>query len=84
MKVVASDGAGFIAVPTAVAEDATARYGVEQLGIAGRAEVEFYAITAERRLVHPGVVLIAEESPKHLLAKRQSAKVRRVTKQPRS
>lgn len=84
MKVVASEGAGFIAVPTAVAEDATARYGFELLGTATRADVEFYAITAERGLVHPGVVLIAEESPKNLLAKRKPAKVRRAAaKQPR-
>ena len=83
MKVVASEGAGFIAVPTAVAEDASARYGFDHLGTATRAEVEFYAITAERRLVHPGVMLIAEESPKNLLVKRKPTKVRRAAKQPR-
>jgi LysR family transcriptional activator of nhaA len=74
MSVVASEGAGFIAVPTAVADDATARYGFQQLGTAARAQVEFYAITAERRLAHPGVVMIAEEAPKNLLARRSSAR----------
>ena len=77
MSVVASEGAGFIAVPTAVADDATARYGFQQLGTAARAQVEFYAITAERRLAHPGVVKIAEEGPKNLLARRSSGRRRR-------
>jgi LysR family transcriptional activator of nhaA len=76
MSVVASEGAGFIAVPTAVADDATARYGFQQLGTTARAQVEFYAITAERRLAHPGVVTIAEEAPKNLRARRKSAGAR--------
>ena len=72
MKVVASDGGGFIAVPTAVADDASTRYGFQLLGTAARCYVEFYAITAERRLAHPGVVIIAEQSPKNLRAHRTS------------
>ena len=72
MSVMAAEGAGFIAVPTAVADDASARYGFQLLGAAARCQVEFYAITAERRLAHPGVVIIAEQSPKNLLARRKS------------
>jgi LysR family transcriptional activator of nhaA len=70
MSVVASGGAGFIAVPSAVAPDASARYGFELFGTAKGAQVEFYAITAERRIAHPGVVMIAEQSPKNLLKRR--------------
>ncbi|HEX8280721.1 MAG TPA: LysR family transcriptional regulator, partial [Chthoniobacterales bacterium] len=47
MSVVAAEGAGFVAVPSAVADDASARYGFDQLGTASGCEVEFYAITAE-------------------------------------
>ena len=77
MSVVASEGAGFIAVPNAVAADASARYGFQLLGTATRCQVEFYAITTERRLEHPGVVMIAEQSPKNLRVRQKPARVSR-------
>jgi LysR family transcriptional activator of nhaA len=83
MKVVASEGAGFIAVPSAVADDATARYGFEQLGTAARAQVEFYAITAERRLDHPGVVVIVEEAPRNLRTRHTPQRKARAASQSR-
>ena len=52
-------GAGFFAVPEAVAADVIEQTGTRQVGrIAGIAE-QLYAITAERRLTHPAIVAIS-------------------------
>jgi LysR family transcriptional activator of nhaA len=63
-KIVASDGLGFIAVPTAVAADAVERYGFTKLGRTRAVETRFYAITAERRFTHPALhaIITARES----------------------
>jgi LysR family transcriptional activator of nhaA len=74
MKVMACEGAGFIAVPTIMANDAAARYGFQVIGATLGCQVEFYAITGERRLAHPGVVLIAERAAQRIFAKRASRK----------
>jgi LysR family transcriptional activator of nhaA len=58
MKVMAAEGRGFIAVPTLAARDAVAHYGFMVVGEATRCRVQFHAITAERRIVHPAVALI--------------------------
>ncbi len=58
MKVAASDGLGFFAVPSLVANEAVTRYGLKIIGHAPRCSQKFYAISAERRLTHPAVVAI--------------------------
>lgn len=58
MKVVATDGLGFFALPSLVASEAVTRYGVKIFGHAPRCSQQFYAISAERRLTHPAVVAI--------------------------
>lgn len=62
MKVVAADGKGFVAVPTVVAEEATARYGLHVIGATDRCRDRVYAITAERRISHPAVTVITESA----------------------
>ena len=74
MKVMALEGAGFIAVPTVMADDAAARYGFELIGATEQCQVEFYAITAERRLAHPGIVLMAEQASKRIFARRNATR----------
>lgn len=54
-KIVATEGLGFIPVPTAVATEAVERYGFEILGRTSQCVMQFYAITAERRVDHPAV-----------------------------
>lgn len=54
-KIVATEGLGFIHVPTATASEAVERYGFEVLGRTTQCLMHFYAITAERRLDHPAV-----------------------------
>lgn len=58
MKVVASEGLGFIAMPSVVGAEAIARFGLKHVGETDRCRDEFYAITAERRITHPGVAVI--------------------------
>lgn len=62
MKVMAADGRGFIAVPTVALKEAVTRYRFSSLGQATSCRVEFYAITADRRIVHPAASLITRQS----------------------
>jgi LysR family transcriptional activator of nhaA len=72
MKTMAAEGRGFIALPSVVVSEAVQRYGFRILGTAANCFVQFHAITAERRLVHPAVARITEHARNHLFA--QSAK----------
>jgi LysR family transcriptional regulator, transcriptional activator of nhaA len=62
MKVMAAEGRGFIAVPTVALKEAVSRYQFRSLGQATACRVRFYAITAARRIVHPGVALITRHT----------------------
>jgi LysR family transcriptional activator of nhaA len=62
MKVMATEGVGFFPLPTLVANEAVARYGVRVVGRADKCQQQFYAISAERRLVHPAVVAITSQA----------------------
>jgi len=62
MKVVAAEGKGFVAIPTIVATEAAARYGLQEIGSTERCRDHFYAITAERRISHPAVTIITENA----------------------
>ena len=55
-KIVATDGLGFIVVPTVVASEAVERYGFVPIGRTKEVETRFYAITAERRFTHPAIL----------------------------
>jgi LysR family transcriptional regulator, transcriptional activator of nhaA len=63
-KIVATEGIGFIHVPSAVAREAVDRYGFTILGRTTKCEIQFYAITAERRVDHPAVRAITETARK--------------------
>lgn len=63
MKVMAAEGRGFIALPTVAMKDAVSRYHFRSIGQATTCRVQFYAITAERRIVHPAVQLVAKSAP---------------------
>jgi LysR family transcriptional regulator, transcriptional activator of nhaA len=58
MKVMAAEGRGFIAVPTVALKEAISRYHFRSLGQATACRMQFYAMTAERRIAHPAVALI--------------------------
>jgi len=58
MKVAAEDGLGCFPLPTVAVDEAITRYGFQTVGQAEGCSVQFYAITAERKLTHPAVVAI--------------------------
>lgn len=62
MKVMAAEGRGFIAVPTVAAREAIGRYGFREIGRAKRCTIQFHAVTAERRIVHPAVPLLTSKA----------------------
>ncbi|HPC59810.1 MAG TPA: LysR family transcriptional regulator [Verrucomicrobiota bacterium] len=62
VKVAATHGLGFFALPTLVAHDAVSRYGVKVIGQARGCRQQFFAISAERRLTHPAVVAITAQA----------------------
>ena len=57
-KIAATDGRGFVVVPTCVASEAIERYGFVSIGRTRAVETQFFAITAERRLTHPAILAI--------------------------
>lgn len=71
VKVAATDGLGFFALPSLVASEAVSRYGVRIIGHAPRCLQQFYAISAERRLTHPAVVAITARAQAALSGRRR-------------
>jgi LysR family transcriptional activator of nhaA len=55
-------GAGVVPVPAAAEEDLRQLYGLEVVGHASDAVQHFYALTAERRPRHPGVVAVLDSA----------------------
>ena len=53
-------GAGFFAGPDAIATDICRQYEVEKVGNVDNVTEQLYAITTERRLMHPAVVAIVK------------------------
>lgn len=64
MKVMAAEGRGFIAMPTVAIKDAINHYSFVSIGVAPKCRVQFHAITAERKIIHPAVLLITDHSRK--------------------
>jgi LysR family transcriptional activator of nhaA len=58
-KIVATEGIGVIAVPTLVTSEAIERYGFTVIGRTTACRIELHLITAERRIEHPAVSLLA-------------------------
>jgi LysR family transcriptional activator of nhaA len=58
MKVMASDGRGFIPVPSVVAQEAVDRFSLRIIGATEKCRDQFFAITAERRIHHPAVAAL--------------------------
>jgi LysR family transcriptional activator of nhaA len=62
MKVMASDGLGFIPVPDLVLQEAVDRFSLRIVGAAEKCREQFFAITAERRIQHPAVAVLTAKS----------------------
>lgn len=66
LKIAGKAGVGVFAIASAIRADVQAMYGVELIGKIPSISERFYAISAERRLKHPGVVAISEAARKKL------------------
>ena len=62
MKVAAADGLGCLPLPTIVVEETVLRYGFRTIGEAVGCKVQFYAISAERKMTHPAVVAMTSKA----------------------
>jgi LysR family transcriptional activator of nhaA len=58
MKVYGADSGAVFPAPFAIAEDACRVYGAALVGRTDAVKERYYAISAERRLTHPGVLAI--------------------------
>ncbi len=81
LKAFAADGMGLVVVPTVIAEVVGSRYGLAMLGPLDGIEDRYYAISAERRLVHPAVLAIRDGARDGLSVRHRS---RRVAARPAS
>ena len=63
MKAFGGEGRGVVAVPGAVEAEVGAQYGLVPILHLPGVEENFYAITAERKISHPGVAAILREAP---------------------
>lgn len=59
IKAFGAEGMGLFSAPSVVAQEVERQYRVESLGRLPGTRERFYAITAERRLVHPAVVALS-------------------------
>jgi LysR family transcriptional regulator, transcriptional activator of nhaA len=68
MKTFGQAGAGIFAAPSAIAKEVRETYSVTPLGQPASVTERFYAISVERKLKHPAVVLITEAARDTLFA----------------
>jgi LysR family transcriptional activator of nhaA len=73
-KIVATDSIGITTVPTVVAAEAIKRYGFVAVGRTEEIQIQLYLISAERRIEHPAVALLAREAGRGLIGRRRKAK----------
>jgi LysR family transcriptional activator of nhaA len=78
-KIVATDGHGVTVVPTVVVADAVERYGYVSLGKTESCRMQLYLITAERRIEHPAVVLLARAAGQGSIGRAGANRSRRGT-----
>jgi len=66
IEVLGQAGKGIFATPSIVETSVCTQNGVKIVGHPDRVRERFYAVSAERRLVHPGVIAISESARREL------------------
>jgi LysR family transcriptional activator of nhaA len=64
--VVAADGFGYMPIASVIGKEVLARYPLEIIGVTHQCQAQFFAISAERRLTHPAVLLITQNAQSRL------------------
>jgi len=70
MKAFGRQGRGVFLSPSVVDDDTVGQYGVQAIGRVEEITDDFYAITAERRITHPGVAAITQAARAELFSTR--------------
>lgn len=73
MKAFGRQGRGVFLSPTVVEDETVRQYGVQVIGRVADISDDFYAITAERRITHPGVAAITQAARSELFGPREQA-----------
>lgn len=68
MKAFGREGLGVFPAPAVLAKEISRQFEVERLGVPDDLVEEFYAISIERRISHPGVAAITEAARSELFA----------------
>ena len=68
IKVFGQAGVGVFAAPSIIESSVRRQYGTAIVGRLDRVRERFYAISAERKLKHPGIVAITESARRELFA----------------
>jgi LysR family transcriptional activator of nhaA len=68
LNALGQDGKGLFPGPSVMAKEICRQYGVAVLGRLADVRQQFYAVSVERRLKHPGVVAISEGARRELFA----------------
>lgn len=71
MKAFGRQGRGVFLSPTVVEDETVRQYGVQVIGRVEEISDDFYAITAERRITHPGVAAITQAARSELFGPRE-------------
>ena len=58
MKAFGREGRGVFLSPSVVEDETAVQYGVQVIGRSNEMQDDFYAISVERRITHPGVAAI--------------------------
>ncbi len=67
MKAIGADAGAIFPAPSVIADEVCRTYGVTTIGATADVEERYYAISAERRITHPGVVAITTAAQGRLL-----------------
>ncbi len=62
MKIAGLRGLGLLAIPAIIEKDVRHMYGLHRVGIAAGVHEQFYAVSVERRIKHPGVLAMREQA----------------------
>lgn len=76
MKAFGRQGRGVFMSPSVVEEETVSQYGVQVIGRSNEIADDFYAITVERRITHPGVAAITQAARDELFGPRDLALAR--------
>jgi LysR family transcriptional activator of nhaA len=67
-NIMAQSGIGLVPVPGLVDDEVASRYSLVKIGEISDITEQFYAMAADRRIQHPGVQAVAENSQKRLVS----------------